>query len=116
MRKNQRKEIFLSYLTTILNEGGKNNFVIFTDIETKKFVQMAGSYGDRLLIIDIPKISLDNKEREALKRVFVLFDEMENSFQGEVTPEQGALVTEKIFRDVFESSDSFNVETELHLE
>jgi hypothetical protein len=116
MRKNQRKELFLSYLTTILYEGGENNFVIFTDIESKRFVQFAGSRGDRLLIVDIPKVALNKEERKTLQRIFVLFEEMENSFQGEVTPEQGSLVAEKLFRDVFLSSDSYSVAAELTLE
>ena len=116
MRKTERKQIYQSYLETLLKEGGENNFVIFTDIETKKFVQFVGSREDRLILVDIPKVALNKEETKALQRIFVLFEELENSYQGQVTPEQGALVTEKLFRDVFLSLDSYNVETELHLE
>lgn len=116
MRKNQRHELFLSYLQTILSEGGSGNFVIFNDPISEKFVQFVAERGDRLMIIDIPKITLSNDETMRLKAIFgALFTSTASSFQAEVSLEQGAKCTEKIFRDVFLLPDTYNVETKLNL-
>ncbi|MHA2346938.1 MAG: hypothetical protein ACXACP_09490 [Candidatus Hodarchaeales archaeon] len=116
MRKNQRKRIFSTYLTTILKDGGSNNFVIFTDALTKRFVQFVGCKDDKLVIVDIPKQQLLPKEVDRLKTIFVLFEEMEFAFQGEVSPEQGVLIADKIFLDVYESSDDYTVNVDIILE
>ncbi|MHA2154333.1 MAG: hypothetical protein ACXABU_03260 [Candidatus Hodarchaeales archaeon] len=115
MRKNERKKIFQMYLEALIYEGGDNNIVIFSEISTKKFIQAAGTKGDRLVIIDLPKISLDSLERKNLTRIFVLFEEMEQAYQGQATPEQGSLILEKIFREVYLLPDNYSLETELNL-
>jgi hypothetical protein len=116
MRKSERKEIYSTYLNTLLTDGGSNNFVIFTDPLTKRFIQFAGSKGNRLVIIDLPKKSLLTKEEERLITIFVLFEEMKYSFQCEVTPEQGVLIAEKVFLDVFEVSDDYTINAEITLD
>ncbi len=115
MRKNERKKIFKMYLESLIYEGGSNNFVIFSDITSNRFIQAAGGKGDRLIIIDLPKASLDKNEIIALKKIFVLFEEMDQAFQGQATPDQGSLIIEKIFRDVFLLPDHYSVDIELNL-
>jgi len=117
MRKNERLEIFRSYLKSLIYEGGENNFVIFTDIQTNKFVQFAGSNGERLIILDIPMQSVSKDEENLLNSIFeALIEPMDNSFQALVTPDQGARVAEKVFRDVFLLPDTYNIEVEIKLE
>ncbi len=116
LRKKERKRIYQSYLETLIYEGGANNFVVFTETISKKFLQFAGSNGDRLVIIDIPKVALDPKEKKLLLETIVILQEADASYQVLVTPEQGALVAEKIFIDVFFVSDAYSFETELKLE
>jgi hypothetical protein len=116
MRKNQRLEIYNSYLQTILSEGGSGNFVIFTDPISEKFVQFVAEKGDRLVLIDIAKVALSKDETKRLKDFFgALFESFEYSYQAEVTPEQGAKCAEKFFRDVYLLPDSYNIETKLNL-
>ena len=115
MRKNERKKIFKMYLESLIYEGGSKNFAIFSDISSKRFVQAAGANGDRLIIIDVPKVSLDKNEKTTLERIFVLFEEMEEAYQGQATPEQGSLILEKIFREVYLLPDNYSIETELNL-
>jgi hypothetical protein len=116
MRKNQRLEIYNSYLQTILSEGGSGNFVIFTDPISEKFVQFVAEKGDRLVLIDIAKVALSKDETKRLKDFFgALFESFEYSYQAEVTPEQGAKCVEKFFRDVYLLPDSYNIETKLNL-
>ncbi|MHA1977873.1 MAG: hypothetical protein ACW98I_13280 [Candidatus Hodarchaeales archaeon] len=103
------------YLESLIYDGGAQNFVIFSEISTKRFIQVTGRNGGRLVIIDIPKVSLDENEEKALKRIFVLFEEMEKAYQGQATPEQGSLIIEKIFREIFLLSDNYSIETELTL-
>jgi hypothetical protein len=117
MRKNQRHKLFLSYLQTIVSEGGSGNFVVFSDPISEKFVQIVAEKWDRLVIIDIPKVALSNDETKRLNDIFgALFTSTEHSFQAEVSLEQGAKCAEKIFRDVFLLPDSYNLETRLNLE
>ncbi len=115
LRKNERKKIFKTYLESLIYDGGPNNFVIFSEISTKRFVQAAGGNGGRLVIIDIPKVSLSKNEVKTLERVFVLFEKMDEAFQGQATPEQGSLILEKVFREVFLMPDNYSIETELIL-
>jgi hypothetical protein len=117
MRKQKRLEIIRTYLNTIINEGGSSNIVIFTDPETKKFVQFIGERGDRLLILDIPNVELSVNEERRLKDIFIaLLEPTEYAYQAQVTLDQGVKVTEKIFRDVFLVPDTYNIETEINLE
>ncbi len=116
MRKKERKRIFLSYLETLIYEGGTNNFVVFTETVSKKFLQFVGSKGDRLITLDIPKTALDVKELKLLLETIVILEEIDVSYQVLVTPEQGVLIAEKTFIDVFLVSDAYSFETELHLE
>ena len=103
------------YLESLIYEGGSNNYAIFSDISSKRFVQAVGANGDRLIIIDIPKISLDRDERKNFERIFVLFDEREEAYQGQATPEQGSLILDKIFREVYLLPDNYSIETKLNL-
>ncbi|MFX0183645.1 MAG: hypothetical protein ACFE95_11235 [Candidatus Hodarchaeota archaeon] len=117
MRKNQRLEIYQTYLHTILSEGGSGNFVIFTDPISERSVQFIAEKWDRLVVIDIPKVALSKDETKRLKDFFgVLFESIEYTYQAEVTPEQGAKCAEKIFRDVYLLPDSYNIEAKLNLE
>ena len=116
MRKTERKEIYSTYLRTILDEGGPNNFVIFTEPLSKRFVQFAGSRGDRLVIVDIPKKQLSADEVERLNTIFVLFEEMDYAFQCELTIEQGVLIAEKIFLDIFEVSNDYSINVDVNLD
>ncbi len=117
MRKQKRLDIFRTYLNTIINEGGSSNIVIFTDPETKKFVQFVGERGDRLLILDLPNVELSVNEERRLKDIFIaLLEPTEYAYQAQVTLDQGVKVTEKIFRDVFLVPDTYNIETEIKLE
>jgi hypothetical protein len=100
----------------LIHEGGANNFVVFTETISKKFLQFAGSNGDRLVIIDIPKVAINPEEKKLLLGTIVILEEADSSYQVLVTPEQGALIAEKIFLDVFFVSDSYSFETELHLD
>ena len=115
MRKNERKKIFKMYLESLIYDGGTNNFVVFSEISTKRFIQAAGGNGDMLVIIYLPKVSLDNDELILLKKIFVLFEEIEQAYQGQATPEQGSLILEKIFREIFLLPDNYSIETELNL-
>jgi hypothetical protein len=91
--------------------------VIFTDPDSAKFVQFIGEKGDKLLLIDIPKVELNPEEERRLKEIFsALFESTEYAYQAEVTPDQGVKVTEKIFRDVFLVPDTYNIKTEIKLE
>ena len=116
MRKKERKRIFLSYLETLVYEGGTNNIVVFTETVSKKFLQFVGSKSDRLINLDIPKAALDIKELKLLLETIVILEEIDVSYQVLVSPEQGALIAEKIFLDVFCVSDAYSIESELHLE
>jgi hypothetical protein len=51
-----------------------------------------------------------------LLETIVILEKADVSYQVLVTPEQGALIAEKIFLDVFFVSDSYSFETELTLE
>ena len=103
------------YLQSLIYDGGTDNFVIFSAISTKRFVQVVGGKGDRLVVIDLPKVTLDKNEEISLKRIFVLFDEIEQAYQGQATPEQGSLILEKIFREIYLLPDNYGIETELNL-
>ena len=104
LRKKERKRIFQSYLETIIYEGGENNFVVFTETESKKFLQYAGSKGDRVVIIDIPKVALNSQEEKLLLETIVTLEETDQSYQALVTPEQGVLIAEKIFLGEYHSA------------
>ena len=116
MRKKERKRIYQSYLESLIYEGGTNNIVIFTEISSKKFLQFVGSNGDRLVMLDVPFVALDKSEKKLLLETIVILEEADVSYQVLVTPEQGALIAEKIFLDVFFVSHSYSFETELTLE
>ncbi len=116
MRKQQRLEIIHSCLNKILNEGGSFNFVVFTDPDSNKFLQFIGEKGDRLLLIDMPKVELRADEERRLNMIFsALFKPTEYAYQAQVTPDQGVKVTEKIFREVFLAPDTYNIETDIKL-
>ena len=116
MRKKERKRIFQSYLESLIYEGGTNNIVIFTEISSKKFLQFVGSNGDRAVLLDVPFVALDKSERKLLLETIVILEKADVSYQVLVTPEQGALIAEKVFLDVFFVSHSYSFETELTLE
>ena len=116
LRKKERKRIYQSYLETLIYEGGTNNFVVFTETTTKKFLQFVGSNGDRLVMLDVPMAALDINEIKLLLETIVILEEADVSYQVLVTPEQGALIAEKVFLDVFFVSHSYSFETELTLE
>jgi hypothetical protein len=103
-------------LETLIHEGGTNNIVIFTETSSKKFLQFVGSNGDRLVMLDVPFVALDKSERKLLFETIVILEEADISYQVLVTPEQGALIAEKVFLDVFFVSHSYSFETELTLE
>ncbi|MFX0087711.1 MAG: hypothetical protein ACFFAU_18820 [Candidatus Hodarchaeota archaeon] len=116
MKKQQRLDIIHSCLNKILNEGGSANLVIFTDPDSTKFVQFIGKRGGRLLLIDIPKVELKADEERRLNEIFSpLLEPTEYTYQAQVTPDQGVKVTEKIFRGVFLSPDTYNIGTEINL-
>ena len=109
-------EIIRTYLNTILYEGGSSNIAIFTDLETKRFVQFIGERGDKLLLLDIPKAELNSEEEQRLHDIFnALLEPTVYAYQAQVTVEQGVKVAEKVFRDVFLLPDSYNIECELNL-
>ncbi len=117
LRKKERHSIILSYLNTILQEGGSGNFVIFTDPETHKLVQFAATKGDKVVLFDIPMQSLSIEETNRLEDHFgPLLAVTDYAYQGEVSPEQGAICAEKIFRDVYQLPDRYSIETEITLE
>ena len=100
----------------MLSEGGPGNFVIFSDPISNKFVQFVSEKSDRVVIIDIPKVALSKDEIKRFKDFFdALFISIEYSYQAEVSLNQGVMSTEKIFRDVYLLSDSYNIETKLNL-
>ncbi|MFX0170676.1 MAG: hypothetical protein ACFE9L_02020 [Candidatus Hodarchaeota archaeon] len=107
----------MSYIQTILSEGGSGNFVIFSDPISEKFIQFVAEKWDCLVLIDIPKVMLSIDETKRLKDLFgALFESIEHSYQAEVTPQQGVKCAEKIFRDVFYLPDSYSIEAKLNLE
>lgn len=117
MRKKERYSVFRSYLKTILEDGGSGNFVIFTDPKTNKFVQFAASKGDKIVLIDIPMQSLSKEETNRLEYHFgALLGPTDYAYQGEVSVEQGAICAEKIFRDVYQLSERYSIETKITLE
>ena len=116
MRKQERKRIYQSYLETLIYEGGTNNFVIFTETTSKKFLQFVGSIGDRMVMLDVPFVALNKNEMKLLLETIVILEKADVSYQVLVTPEQGALIAEKIFLDVLFVSHSYSFETELTLE
>lgn len=116
LRKKERKRIYQSYLESLIYEGGNNNFVVFSETISKKFLQFAGSRGDRLVIIDIPKVALDKREKKLLLETIVILEEADASYQVLVTPDQGVLIAEKIFIDVFQVTHDYSFTAELTLE
>ncbi len=118
MRKKERHSIFRTYLKTILQEGGSGNFVVFTDLETNKFVQFAATKGEKVVLIDIPKQSLSKEEVNRLNDYFgaLLGEPTDYAYQAEVSVEQGAICAEKIFRDVYQLHERYSIETKINLE
>jgi hypothetical protein len=116
LRKKERKKIFQAYLESLIYEGGTNNIAVFTETSSKKFLQFVGSNGDRMIMLDVPFVALDKSERKMLLETIVILEKADVSYQVLVTPEQGALIAEQIFLDVFFVSNSYSFETELTLE
>ena len=69
-----------------------------------------------MVMLDIPFVALNKSEKKRLLETIVILEEADVSYQVLVTPEQGALIAEKIFLDVFYVTDSYSFETELNLE
>ena len=61
MNTQERKNIYLENLKTIIEDGGENNYVVFREPRSEKSLQYAGAKGDGITI-DIPYKSLDEKE------------------------------------------------------
>jgi len=116
LRKRQRLKIFQSFLETILFEGGRNNLLIFTDPNSEKCIQFAAAKGDKLLIIYLPKASFNKEETQRLiDRFRPLIEEFEESWKAEISIQQGPLIAESIFHDIFLLSDDYSFETEITL-
>ncbi len=117
MKKKERQSIILSYLKTIVQEGGSGNFVIFTDPDTNRFVQFAATKGEKVVLIDIPKQSLSKQETIRLVDYFgALIQPTDYSYQAEMSVDQGAICAEKIFRDVYQLPDKYSIEIKINLE
>lgn len=69
-----------------------------------------------MVMLDVPFVALDKNEKKMLLETIVILEEADVSYQVLVTPEQGALIAEKIFLDVFSVPDSYSFDTELTLE
>jgi len=101
------------YIKRIVNEGGDNNFVIFEDKNTGKFIQYAGTKGDPVLICDIPFHQLTPEEEDAL--IEMGFTKGEISYQALVDYEDAAELADEIFTEIFNLQD-YKLKVELNLE
>ena len=102
---NSKKKI-LESLKRIMTSGGDLNFVTIRDKRSGRYVQFTASKGDTHVLLDIPIDQVEQEKFGAIEDLLgVKLNKETDSFQKEVSAEQGVSLVFEIFNKIFGLQD-----------
>ena len=131
----RRVEVAKRVLRALVTEGGRANYAVFTAQvrsgaimrrPVELFIQFSGRRGARRVLMDIPLRLLCREEAAKLRELLVdvpswspvVVRDAEGclvSVSGYVEPDDAAILMERVFREVFELPENYDVEVEVWL-
>jgi hypothetical protein len=116
MKFEERYNLFLKSLRRISEEGGENNYLIMKEPQSEKFLAYTSGKGQDITI-DIPYNFLSKEEKKKFVEQFALdFIAGTYSFSKEVPVEDATHYSEKIFKDIFQFGEEFDLDVEIGLD